>query len=173
MSKTTQIDARAFTDCGLDACQWAEIEAPDASEEIQYYEAWIYAPANDDPDLDRAPDGDFRERHSTAPLAQFSEAAHQRDAVRAAAVGAKAPKQQRLNLGRNAVFEPLGFFVHAGPVQANDLGEKLFGQLMAQGEVFGDAAALAGQLDPAVARHAQVIIARHPLQRGGDRRASA
>ena len=66
------------------------------------------------------------------------------------------------------MFQPLGFFVRARPVDANHLGQKHLGKAMAQDQVLCDRSALARQTDFAVAADTRVTSARHPLKCGCD-----
>ena len=58
------------------------------------------------------------------------------------------------------MLEPLGFFVCAGPFEADNVREKLFGEAVAQHQMLRDFPALGAELNVAVARDAQIAAAR-------------
>ncbi len=109
-----------------------------------------------------------RQPHSSEFAPQLGHAAEEWDAVRAADVAAKPLEQQRRDLRRNAVFQALGFLVRSGPINADDVGKKFFGQAMAKNQMLGDSRALFRKDDAAVSADVQVTGPGHALERGGN-----
>src|SRR5271155_1371403 len=112
----------------------------------------------------------IRQAHGAEFSAQLGHAAEERNAVRAADVAAEPLQQQRCDLRRNAVLQALGFFVRARPINADDVGEKLFSQPMTKNQVLRDSLPFHGKDDAAVAPDVQVARAGHAFQRVGYRR---
>jgi len=79
----------------------------------------------------------FRKAQSTMFAAEFLHAAEKRDAVGAAAVAAEAFEQQFGDFGRDSVLEAFGFFVSAGPFEADYVSEQFLCEAVAQDEVLG------------------------------------
>src|SRR5271156_3977821 len=113
--------------------------------------------------------GDFgiRQPHRAEFSAQLGHSAEEWNAVRAADVAAEPLQQQRCDLRRNAVLQALGFFVRARPINADDVGEKLFSQPMTKNQVLRDSLPFHGKDDAAVAPDMQVAGAGHAFQRVG------
>lgn len=109
--------------------------------------------------------GDFGvgQAHRAEFAAKLGHASEERNAVGAAHVAAEAFQQEVGDFRRNAVFEALGFFVSAGPIDADHFGEKLFGEAVAKHEMLRDSLPFCREGDAAVAHHAEVAGARHAL----------
>lgn len=114
-----------------------------------------------------AGDGDFAEGHGAAAAEAFKTAGHGH-AVRAGARGAEAAREQAFDFGGDAVLEALSFDVGAGPIEADYVGEKFFGELMAESEAPGFGSAARSEHDAAAAFDAQQAVARQAFERGGD-----
>ncbi len=100
--------------------------------------------------------------------AKLLHAAEEGDAVGAAAVAAEAFEQQVGDLGRDSVLEAFGFFVSAGPFEADYVGEQFFCEAVAQDEMLGDFLAFRREFDLAAAADAEVAAAGHALECSGD-----
>jgi hypothetical protein len=107
--------------------------------------------------------GDFGvgQSHRAEFAAEFGHTSEERNPVGAANVAAKAFQQEVGNFGRNAVLEAFGFFVSAGPIDADHFGKKFFGEAMAEDEMLRDSLPFCGEGDAAVTHHAEVAGARH------------
>jgi hypothetical protein len=66
------------------------------------------------------------------------------------------------------VLEAFGFFVSAGPFEADYVGEQFFREAMTQDEMLGDFLAFRRELDVTAAADAEVASAGHAFQCGGD-----
>jgi hypothetical protein len=106
----------------------------------------------------------------SALLAELRETAAQWNAVRARFFVGESFEEKSFNFWRDGVFEALGFIMRFGPREAYDVGEQHFGELMAKGHAFRDTAAFAGEIDVAVARNRDEIVAAHAFDGGGDGR---
>lgn len=111
-----------------------------------------------------------REPHRAEFPPQLGHAAEKWNAVWAADIAAKPLQQQRRDLRRDAVLKALGFLMGARPIDADNVGEKLFGQPMSKNQMLRDSLPFDGKDDPAVAPHVQVTGSGHALQRGGNGR---
>ena len=94
--------------------------------------------------------------------------AEERDAVRAAAVAAEALEQQVGDFGRDSMLEAFGFFVSAGPFEADYVSEQFFREAVTQDEMLGDFLSFRRELDLAAAANAEVAAAGHAFECGGD-----
>ena len=81
--------------------------------------------------------------------------------MRAADVAAKTFQQEFGDFRRNAMFKPLGFFVRAGPIDADHFGEKFFGQPVAKHEMLRDSLPFFGERDAAIRASRASSRARH------------
>ena len=77
-------------------------------------------------------------------------------------------EQQVGNFGGDSVLEAFGFFVSAGPFEADHVSEQFFREPMTQDEVLGDFLAFRRELDLAVAADAEVAAAGHAFECSGD-----
>ena len=66
------------------------------------------------------------------------------------------------------MLEAFGFFVSAGPFEADYVGEQFFREAMTQDEMLGDFLAFRRELDVTAAADAEVASAGHAFQCGGD-----
>ena len=114
-------------------------------------------------DFVRAGDFGVGQAHRAEFAAQLGHTSEERNAVGAADVTAEAFQQEFGDFGRNAMFEAFGFFMGAGPIDADHFGEKFFSQPVAQDEMLRDSLPFFGERDAATAHHAQVASARHAL----------
>jgi hypothetical protein len=105
-------------------------------------------------------------------LAKLSESAAQGNAMRTGFVSRETLHEESFDFGRDGVFHALGFGMSFSPREADHLGEKHFGELVAQGEMLGDFAALGGEKNATAALNFDVTIAGHALESGGDGRRS-
>jgi hypothetical protein len=109
----------------------------------------------------------IREQDSTL-FAKLREASAKGDAVRARPFVCEALEEKSFYFRRDGMFEAFGFVVGFGPGEADDVGEKHFGKLVAEGHVFCDGAAFAREIDVAVAGNGDEVIAAHAFERSGD-----
>ena len=101
-------------------------------------------------------------------LANFRDAAAERNAVRASFLRGETLDEKSFDGGRDGVFEAFGFRVRLRPGNADDVGEQHFCELMAEHEMFGGFAAFGGEMNLATALHGDMSIASHALECGGD-----
>jgi hypothetical protein len=107
--------------------------------------------------------GHFRERYCALFAPKFGQAALQGYAVGTETIGAKSGEKQFLDFRRDSVLEALGFIMCPRPVQANDFGEKFFGELVTHGKVVRHAASFSRKGDAAVAPDTKQSVARQTL----------
>src|ERR1700693_3053337 len=91
-----------------------------------------------------------RQPHRSKFPAQLRHSTEERDAVRAADVAAKAFQQKLGDFRRDAVFQTLGFFGGARPFDADDFGEKFFGEPVTQDEMLRDSLPFFRERDAAI-----------------------
>jgi len=90
-------------------------------------------------------------------------------AVRAGAASSEPGQQLGFEIGRDGVFEALGFVVNFPPLHAKQFGEHALNQVMTQGELAGDFASCGGELDQAIALHADEAVFFQATQGHRDR----
>ena len=103
-------------------------------------------------------------------FAELGKASAQRDSVRAGFFVGEPFQKECFDFRRDGMFEAFSFVVGFGPRKTNHVGEQHFGELMAQRHAFGDRATFAREIDVAIARDRDQIIAAHAFDRGSDRR---